>query len=199
MFLNADGTAPVSAIRPAVISVVKELTGQVTPPHLFRSIMCTHLYNEANGQEDLLESLANAMATSVATLKKHYLLPDRLKSSAKAQAAIDRLLSTDVPETTLRVNKMDTAKLNFSRRLRQDVKPVRATQNGKRVRLAWTAQEEAALVRGVQQFGEGCWSRIVSDSELGKYLASRTNVDLKDKWRSLSKESNAKQAEELDK
>jgi hypothetical protein len=123
-------------------------------------------------------------------------LPDRLKSSAKAQAAIDHLLSTDVPETPLRVSKMDTAKLNFSSRLRQDVKPVRAIQNGKRVRLAWTAQEEAALVRGVQQFGEGCWSRIVGDSELGKYLASRTNVDLKDKWRSLSKESKAKQNEE---
>jgi len=193
VFLNSDG-GPVSLIRPFVVSVCKELTGQSTPPHLFRSIVATHVFNNSEGRHDLLESLARSMATSVETLKKHYILPDRLKDSAAAQAAIDTLLK-DAKDIAVveQTSPLQSAKLNFSRRLRKHATPARPVINNKRQRLSWSAQEEAALLRGVELFGAGSWARIIKDEQLGAVLVSRTNVDCKDKWRSISSQRNTLQ------
>lgn len=187
VFVNSDGGGPVSLIRPFVVSVCRELTGQSTPPHLFRSIIATHVFNNSEGRHDLLESLARSMATSVETLRKHYILPDRLKDSAATQAAIDTLLkdAKDIAVVEAK-SPLQTAKLNFSRRLRKHATPARPVINNKRQRLSWSAQEEAALLRGVELFGAGAWARILKDEQLGAVLVSRTNVDCKDKWRSMS-------------
>eukprot|EP00850_Spirogloea_muscicola_P019911 SM000202S05882 [mRNA] locus=s202:198851:203326:+ [translate_table: standard] len=50
----------------------------------------------------------------------------------------------------------------------------------------WSDEEEHALCSGVQQYGEGKWKRILADPRLGRTLLGRTNVDLKDKWRTMS-------------
>ncbi|KAJ7559079.1 hypothetical protein O6H91_04G069200 [Diphasiastrum complanatum] len=50
----------------------------------------------------------------------------------------------------------------------------------------WTQEEEAALRAGVEKYGPGKWRAIQKDSTLGPCLASRSNVDLKDKWRNIS-------------
>ncbi|XP_010559167.1 PREDICTED: telomere repeat-binding factor 2-like [Tarenaya hassleriana] len=50
----------------------------------------------------------------------------------------------------------------------------------------WTAEEEAALKAGVLKHGTGKWRTILSDSEFSSVLRSRSNVDLKDKWRNIS-------------
>ncbi|KAJ8567350.1 hypothetical protein K7X08_019558 [Anisodus acutangulus] len=49
----------------------------------------------------------------------------------------------------------------------------------------WTSEEEAALKAGVANYGVGKWSTILKDPEFAGILHSRSNVDLKDKWRNL--------------
>ncbi|GAY50099.1 hypothetical protein WN944_021376 [Citrus x changshan-huyou] len=50
----------------------------------------------------------------------------------------------------------------------------------------WTAEEEAALKAGVRKHGTGKWRTILSDPEFSAILHSRSNVDLKDKWRNIN-------------
>ncbi|KAL7131667.1 hypothetical protein ABFS83_12G019400 [Erythranthe nasuta] len=50
----------------------------------------------------------------------------------------------------------------------------------------WTSEEESALKAGVQKHGVGKWSVILKDPEFNPVLRSRSNVDLKDKWRNLN-------------
>ncbi|XP_002984724.2 single myb histone 1 [Selaginella moellendorffii] len=54
----------------------------------------------------------------------------------------------------------------------------------------WTAEEEAALRAGVEKYGAGKWRAIQKDEEFGPVLVSRSNVDLKDKWRNISATNN---------
>ncbi|XP_016480326.2 single myb histone 1 isoform X2 [Nicotiana tabacum] len=49
----------------------------------------------------------------------------------------------------------------------------------------WTSEEEASLKAGVAKYGVGKWSTILKDPEFATVLRSRSNVDLKDKWRNL--------------
>ncbi|KAK3161714.1 hypothetical protein QOZ80_1BG0080540 [Eleusine coracana subsp. coracana] len=50
----------------------------------------------------------------------------------------------------------------------------------------WTQAEEDALRRGVLKHGAGKWRTIQKDPEFSPTLSSRSNIDLKDKWRNLS-------------
>ncbi|XP_021908090.1 telomere repeat-binding factor 2 [Carica papaya] len=50
----------------------------------------------------------------------------------------------------------------------------------------WTAEEEAALKAGVLKHGTGKWRTILSDPVFSATLQSRSNVDLKDKWRNIN-------------
>lgn len=50
----------------------------------------------------------------------------------------------------------------------------------------WTSEEEGALRAGVEKYGAGKWRTIQKDPEFGHCLATRSNVDLKDKWRNMS-------------
>ncbi|KAH7277710.1 hypothetical protein KP509_38G003600 [Ceratopteris richardii] len=50
----------------------------------------------------------------------------------------------------------------------------------------WTSAEEAALRAGVKKHGLGKWRAIQKDPEFTFLLATRSNVDLKDKWRNMN-------------
>ncbi|XP_057768245.1 telomere repeat-binding factor 4-like isoform X2 [Salvia miltiorrhiza] len=50
----------------------------------------------------------------------------------------------------------------------------------------WTSEEEEALRAGVAKHGAGKWKNIQRDPEFNHLLFSRSNIDLKDKWRNLS-------------
>ncbi|KAH9620337.1 hypothetical protein KSS87_003602, partial [Heliosperma pusillum] len=50
----------------------------------------------------------------------------------------------------------------------------------------WTAEEEAALKAGVHKHGAGKWQTILRDPAFEDVLRSRSNVDLKDKWRNIN-------------
>ncbi|KAL3528608.1 hypothetical protein ACH5RR_007930 [Cinchona calisaya] len=50
----------------------------------------------------------------------------------------------------------------------------------------WTPGEEEALKAGVRKHGAGKWKIILKDPEFAPFLTSRSNIDLKDKWRNLS-------------
>lgn len=50
----------------------------------------------------------------------------------------------------------------------------------------WTSEEEEALRAGVAKHGPGKWKLIQKDVEFNKFLHSRSNIDLKDKWRNMS-------------
>ncbi|XP_057492316.1 telomere repeat-binding factor 1-like [Actinidia eriantha] len=54
----------------------------------------------------------------------------------------------------------------------------------------WTSEEEAALKAGVTKYGAGKWSTILKDPEFSILLYSRSNVDLKDKWRNMNVAAN---------
>ncbi|XP_030529968.2 single myb histone 4-like isoform X1 [Rhodamnia argentea] len=50
----------------------------------------------------------------------------------------------------------------------------------------WTQEEEEALRAGVAKHGTGKWKDIQRDPEFNKFLFSRSNIDLKDKWRNMT-------------
>lgn len=50
----------------------------------------------------------------------------------------------------------------------------------------WTSEEEEALRAGVAKHGTGKWKDIQRDPEFNPFLSSRSNIDLKDKWRNMS-------------
>ncbi|CAK0747488.1 hypothetical protein CVIRNUC_001769 [Coccomyxa viridis] len=50
----------------------------------------------------------------------------------------------------------------------------------------WTDDEEKALRAGVDKYGVGKWRLIQKDEAFGPQLVTRSNVDLKDKWRNLN-------------
>ncbi|GAV72991.1 Myb_DNA-binding domain-containing protein/Linker_histone domain-containing protein [Cephalotus follicularis] len=50
----------------------------------------------------------------------------------------------------------------------------------------WTSEEEEALRAGVAKHGTGKWKNIQRDPEFNPFLFSRSNIDLKDKWRNMS-------------
>jgi len=60
------------------------------------------------------------------------------------------------------------------------------------VKQKWTDEEVDALRVGVGRFGVGRWRHIQNDPVLGAVLRSRSNVDLKDKWRNLTAAPNTK-------
>ncbi|PWA58695.1 ulp1 protease family catalytic domain, Homeodomain-like protein [Artemisia annua] len=51
----------------------------------------------------------------------------------------------------------------------------------------WTTEEEEALCNGVAKHGSGKWKILLSDLQFASSLVNRSNTDLKNKWRSLSK------------
>lgn len=202
VFLAADGSGPITSIRTPIVALVRELTGQRTPPHLFRSICATNIYNSTGGNQDVLQALADTMATSIEVLKTHYVIVDRLAASAKAQAVLDNLLAVPVNVSSdptsafashgvIQLNterRLSTAKLKFNQRVQRETRAQQRPVDGKgkRARLPWTISEEAALMKGIERCGEGQWAAILADSDIGAVLAQRSNVDLKDKWRSMS-------------
>ncbi|GJS63465.1 ribonuclease H-like domain-containing protein [Tanacetum coccineum] len=54
----------------------------------------------------------------------------------------------------------------------------------------WTAEEDDALCAGVEKHFFGNWLAILTDYQFTYSLANRSNINLKDKWRTLSKSSN---------
>ncbi|KFK41697.1 hypothetical protein AALP_AA2G161200 [Arabis alpina] len=52
-------------------------------------------------------------------------------------------------------------------------------------KLKWTAEEEKALLDGIEKHGSGKWKNILRDPEFTHRLTSRSNIDLKDKWRNM--------------
>ncbi|CAN4112086.1 unnamed protein product [Withania somnifera] len=60
----------------------------------------------------------------------------------------------------------------------------------------WTPDEEAALKAGVRKHGPGKWRTILKDPKFSGALYSRSNVDLKDKWRNMSVMANGRGSRE---
>ena len=54
----------------------------------------------------------------------------------------------------------------------------------------WTSEEEEALRAGVAKHGAGKSKNIQRDPEFNHLLYSRSNIDLKDKWRNLNVSAN---------
>lgn len=53
-------------------------------------------------------------------------------------------------------------------------------------KLKWTNEEEDALIAGIERHGPGKWKAILLDPHFGPLLTSRSNIDLKDKWRNMN-------------
>ncbi|CAN1141864.1 Single myb histone 6 [Linum perenne] len=55
----------------------------------------------------------------------------------------------------------------------------------RRRKRKWSSEEEAALKNGIKEFGAGFWKEILNLRR--DEFNERTEVDLKDKWRNMSK------------
>ncbi|CAN1141881.1 Single myb histone 5 [Linum perenne] len=55
----------------------------------------------------------------------------------------------------------------------------------RRRKRKWSSKEEAALKNGIKEFGAGFWKEILNSRR--NEFNERTKVDLKDKWRNMSK------------
>ncbi|KAK2406447.1 eukaryotic initiation factor 4A-10 [Trifolium repens] len=53
-------------------------------------------------------------------------------------------------------------------------------------KIKWTSEEEDALVAGIKKHGAGKWKTILLDPQFAPLLTSRSNIDLKDKWRNMN-------------
>ncbi|CAO2824844.1 unnamed protein product [Amaranthus hypochondriacus] len=53
-------------------------------------------------------------------------------------------------------------------------------------KLKWTPEEEDALREGVNKHGVSKWQVILKDPQFRHILYSRSNIDLKDKWRNMN-------------
>ena len=58
---------------------------------------------------------------------------------------------------------------------------------GRNKRRPWTAEEECALIGGVSRYGDSMWTSILACAHFGSALSGRTNVNLKDKYRTMCK------------
>jgi len=66
------------------------------------------------------------------------------------------------------------------------------TPTKKRGKIEWTKDETFFVWKGVQVYGEGNWGRIL-DAYQNKFHASRTNISIKDRWRTMVKNGIDKQ------
>ncbi|KAG7387301.1 hypothetical protein PHYPSEUDO_014480 [Phytophthora pseudosyringae] len=64
-------------------------------------------------------------------------------------------------------------------------------RRGRRGTVFWSADEEEFLRRGVDKYGVGKWKKILLDGS-DVFSSHRTNVDLKDKWKNLSRNTTRK-------
>ena len=63
--------------------------------------------------------------------------------------------------------------------------PVTKPSPNKNTRKPWSRDETVEFYKAVQKFGEGNWSNIKSHIK-----TVRTNVQLKDRWRNMTKDKN---------
>ena len=54
-------------------------------------------------------------------------------------------------------------------------------------RLAWSTVEEELVYQGVQAYGVGNWASVCAN-----FVPHRTNVDVKDKWRTMTRQGRLK-------
>lgn len=90
--------------------------------------------------------------------------------------------TVDVKDKWRNIERHGTEAINQSE---SDKTPIRmpGAYTPRRVRMHWTAEEEAYLREGVERFGEGNWSKILREYQFHEH---RTSVDLKDKYRNLT-------------
>ncbi|KAL3668121.1 hypothetical protein V7S43_006984 [Phytophthora oleae] len=75
--------------------------------------------------------------------------------------------------------------------------PARRKRGGRRRdTVFWTVEEEEFLRQGVKKFGVGNWKKILIDGQ-GVFFSHRTNVDLKDKWKNLTRTAPQKRRRNL--
>lgn len=85
------------------------------------------------------------------------------------------------------INSSESSDENIFNEIRRKranrISPIPKEYHRKRVKRPWTQEEEDNLSEGVRLFGIGNWARILSEFK----FEARSNVDLKDKWRNMSK------------
>ncbi|CAN1141857.1 Single myb histone 5 [Linum perenne] len=63
--------------------------------------------------------------------------------------------------------------------------PDQSVPTRRRRKRKWSSEEEAALKNGIKEFEAGFWKEILNSRR--DEFNDRTEVDLKDKWRNMSK------------
>jgi hypothetical protein len=108
-------------------------------------------------------------------------------SLTKAQASPKK--SGSMVATDVKVSETDSISDDFdSSELELDSDPsFRLTElkskHGRGARKNWSTLEEELVYRGIQKYGTGNWAAVSQN-----YLPRRSNVDIKDKWRTMTRQ-----------
>jgi len=125
-------------------------------------------------------------------------------SSARSQSGLEELsVSTTTTECTIRVKNVISRSqkkpsTSTNKALKKDTVPDKKTTGSKRTRaIRWSPKETDCLAQGVAMFGVGSWLKIKNHFQ--NQLASRTNVDLKDRWRNVGGQRQSKARQQVQK
>lgn len=185
----------VSAVKPEQISDSEITFSAVKPEQIF----CSEVTVSAIKPEHISNS---QMTVSADTLKSESLQMNSLQTVAECSKAVGksvRKLKDECSNTSQTDNESDSP--NETSNLKQEHVDVKlecldweAELSGavlpsteSRSRKPWQPKEEERLYVGVQKYGVGQWRKVAD------FLGSnRSNVDVKDKWRTMTKQGKLK-------
>jgi len=112
--------------------------------------------------------------------------PPRRSSRATLEFAPPAAAPAAAPPAPKR-RAAEAAEGEAARMARPPPPPPPSVPRAQKAHRPWSAAEVGALVDGVAVFGRGQWADIKALPAVAATLAQRSSVDLKDKWRNLSR------------
>lgn len=128
--------------------------------------------DESHGLSLLNETQYESLLQCLQCWQRHYCSDESSSKVPTAAAAADE---DEVDDSPPFLSKTDSV------HLRPLLRGISIFQRKKR--SWWTEREEEKIYVAVQKHGVGHWAAVVSDGS----LPHRTNVDIKDKWRTMKK------------
>jgi hypothetical protein len=141
----------------------------------------------ASSEEDNSPVKANkktATPSSAATAhSKRKMDTGARKSSTSSSSPLRKVNRAKAKNTSPKRNKKERDELDFD----SDAETRTSVSSSRKKRIRYTEEEKGALMEGVERFGLGAWKEILDYYKVVFKVNNRTNVNLKDLYRTLNK------------